>query len=247
MITSRRAHETQAEPDARIVDKKTQKRAFFGRDGLAAYTVDPASFPSSRVLYYNDKFVVINDLFPKATVHLLILPRDPSKNSLRAQEAFEDAEFLADCRAEEKKVRAIVASELQRTLGAHSASDQERREAMLDLDVDDPSSKLPDGRDWDREILSGTHANPSMNHLHIHVLSRDLRSGCLKDRNHYQSFTTNFLIRMEEFPLAEDDRRRLYGHFPADMLCWRCGYNFGNKMAALKRHLEDEFAEWRAE
>ena len=43
--------------------------------------------------------MVINDLFPKATVHLLILLRDPSKNSLRAQEAFEDAEFLADCRA----------------------------------------------------------------------------------------------------------------------------------------------------
>jgi aprataxin len=225
-------------------DKNSLRTIFSGRDGLKPYTVDPESYPPSRVVYYNDKFVVINDLFPKATVHLLILPRDPGKNAMRPQEAFDDPQFLADCREEEKRVRGIVASELRRKLGSYSASDKAYLDAM---ESDDLPDVLPPGRDWDKEVMSGTHTNPSMNHLHIHVLSRDLHSDCLKHGNHYKSFTTNFFIRMEEYPLSEDHPRREYGHFPTDMFCWRCGRNFGNKMARLKEHLEEEFEDWRAE
>lgn len=225
-------------------DKKTSQTLFYGRDGLAAYTHDPASFPSTRVLYYTDKFVVIDDLYPKAAIHLLILPRDTTKNVIRPQEAFDDPVFLAECQTEEKKVRAMVASELRRRYGKHSASDRPRLEAM---EADDPPDVLPAGRDWSKDVISGTHANPSMNHLHIHVLSRDMVSDPMKKRNHYLSFTTDFLIRMDEYPLAEGDRRRRYGHFPEDMLCWRCGRNFGNKMARLKEHLDEEFEDWKKE
>ena len=215
---------------------------FVGRNGLAAYTADPASFPQSRVVYYSDKFVVINDLFPKATVHLLILPRNARKSDLRPQEAFEDPVFLAECQEEEKKVRALVAGELHRKLGQYSAADKSRIDTM---DSDDPPDELPAGRDWSREVISGTHANPSMNHLHIHVLSRDLNSECMKKHSHYMSFTTDFMIGMDEYPLAEDDHRRCYKKFPDDMHCWKCGKNFRNKMAQLKRHLADEFEQWK--
>lgn len=224
-------------------DKSSQRTVFAGRDGLAAYTTDPESFPQSRVVYYNDKFVVINDLYPKATVHLLILPRDTSKNVLNAQEAFDDADFLADCRAEEQKVRAMVASELRRKLGQYSAADKARNDAM---ESDEPPDELPPGRDWSKEVISGTHANPSMNHLHIHVLSRDMQSECMKKRNHYLSFTTDFLIGMDQYPLDKDDYRRHYRHFSEpDMHCWRCGKNFKNKMVQLKDHLAEEYEEWK--
>ena len=233
-----------AKPPPKAADKPSQRTTFAGRDGLAAYTVDPASFPPSRVVYYNDKFVVINDLFPKSIVHLLILPRDPRKNILRPQEAFDDLEFLADCQEEEKRVRDLVASELRRKLGKYSAAERARTEAM---ESDDLPDELPPGRDWSKEIMSGTHANPSMNHLHIHVLSKDLMSECMRKRNHYQSFTTDFFIGMEEYPLAEDDPRRNYRHFPDDMHCWRCGSNFKNKMVQLKDHLAEEYEEWKRE
>lgn len=223
-------------------DVQSQRTRFYGRDGLAAYTIDPASFPQSRVVYYNDKFVVINDLFPKATVHLLILPRDPKINILRPQEAFDDPKFLAECREEEKKVRAIVAAELRRKLGKYSAAEKARNEAM---ELEDPPEELPPGRDWSREVMAGTHANPSMNHLHIHVLSRDLESESLKKTNHYLSFTSDFFIPMDDYPLSEKDPRRLYGRFPEDMHCWRCGKNFGRKMSQLKEHLAEEFEEWK--
>lgn len=111
-------------------DAATKRTLFSRRDGLAAYTIDPASFPQSRVVYFNDKFTVINDLFPKAQVHLLILPRDPKKSVLRPQKAFDDLEFLEDCRQEEKKVREMVASELQRRFGKYSRKEQARIQAM---------------------------------------------------------------------------------------------------------------------
>lgn len=228
-------------PAGEAADKPTQKTIFQGRDGLAAYTIDPESFPLTRVVYHNEKFVVINDLYPKASVHLLILPRDPVKNVQRPQDAFDDPHFLADCQAEEKKVREIVASELRRRFGKYSASDRPRIEA---LEADDPPETLPAGRDWTEGVMSGIHANPSMSHLHIHVLSKDMVSEPMKKRNHYLSFTTDFLVGLEHFPLAEDDYRRAYKHFPEDMLCWRCGQNFGNKMSKLKEHLEMEKESW---
>jgi aprataxin len=228
-------------PAGEAADKPTQKTIFQGRDGLAAYTIDPESFPPTRVVYHNDKFVVINDLYPKATVHLLILPRDPRKNVLRPQDAFDDPQFLADCREEEKKVRKIVASELRRRFGKFSASDRPRIEAF---EADELPETLPAGRDWTQGVMSGIHANPSMSHLHIHVLSKDMVSDPMKRRNHYLSFTTDFLVGLEHFPLAKDDYRRAYHHFPEDMLCWRCGQNFGNKMTELKKHLNMEKQGW---
>ncbi|GAB1734157.1 hypothetical protein NU195Hw_g7140t1 [Hortaea werneckii] len=234
---------TKPKPSPDKTDHQTAKTIFAGRDGLAAYTVDPASFPPSRVVYYNDKFVVINDLFPKASVHLLLLPRDTGKNVLRPQNAFDDVTFLEECRQEEKKVRAIVAKELSRRFGKYSASERPRREAE-ESDPPIPEDQLPPNRDWDKDIISGIHANPSMTHLHIHVLSKDMVSECMKKRNHYLSFTTDFLVPLSAFPLAPDDHRRAYTHFPEDMLCWRCGRNFENKMARLKEHLEEEREAW---
>lgn len=107
--------------------------------------------------------------------------------------------------------------------------------------------ELPSGRDWSKDVMSGIHANPSMNHLHIHVLSRDMVSEPMKKTNHYLSFTTDFFVPLDQFPLPENDHRRHYTHFPADMHCWRCGKNFGNKISKLKEHLADEFEEWKKE
>lgn len=231
-------------PQADLPSKQT---TFYGRDGLGAYTDDPTKYPQSRFVYFNEDFVVINDLYPKSVVHMLILARDKRKNTMHPTAAFDDPKFLALCRQEEKKVRKIAASELQRQLGRYSASDHARIEAM---EADEPPADedaLPAGRDWDREIMTGIHANPSMNHLHIHVLSRDLHSDRMKKWNHYQSFTTDFFVRMDEFPLAMDDHRRHYRHFPQDMVCWKCGKSFGRKFAELKRHLNEEFERWKRE
>lgn len=228
-------------------DLPTPHTTFYGRDGLAAYTEDPTQFPQSRVVYHNDDFVVINDLYPKSVVHMLILPRDKRKSVMHPTDAFDDPDFLAICRAEEKKVRQLAASELRRQLCPYSASDRAHFEAMDSDEPPEDERNLPSGRKWEREIMSGIHANPSMNHLHIHVLSRDMHSEKMKKWNHYQSFTTDFFTRLDEFPLAADDHRRMYKHFPEELVCWRCGRGYGKRFMELKRHLAQEFEQWRAE
>ncbi|KHN94590.1 aprataxin-like protein [Metarhizium album ARSEF 1941] len=219
------------------------------RLGLGAYISSPSSFPASVVIYHNADFVAILDKFPKSTIHTLLLARSPAHNLLHPYEAFKDAAFLAKVQQETVKLRAFVAAELQRRLGQYSGTDA-ARQAVLNGDKDSRDGELPEGRDWGREVKAGVHAVPSMAHLHVHVLSRDMHSGSMKHRKHYNSFNTPFLVDVADFPLGEDDERLRpggQGYLRTDLRCWRCGRGFGNQFARLKEHLEEEFMAWRAE
>jgi aprataxin len=146
---------------------------------------------------------------------------------------------------ETKLLRSLAAGELRRRYGKYSAQDKERQEA---LSADPPPDELPPGRDWEREIVCGVHAVPSMNHLHIHVISIDRYSDWLKHKKHYNSFSTPFFVPIDDFPLAQDDARRhptREGYLRRDYICWRCGKDYGNKFSELKVHLEEEFNEWK--
>jgi aprataxin len=225
----------------------TNRTSFHGRDGLGAYILSPQNYPATRVITYNDSFVTIHDLYPKSSVHCLLLPRSDKHTLLHPFDAFEDAEFLAAVRGEAKKLKTLVAKELRRKYGPFSKQD-EPREAVLNGEID--ADMLPEGRDWEKGVKVGVHAHPSMNHLHIHVISVDRHSECLKYKKHYNSFATPFFVELEDFPLAEDDVRRRpgkEGYLQGDMKCWRCGRNFENRFARLKEHLELEFEEWKKE
>ncbi|PKX99442.1 DNA 5'-adenosine monophosphate hydrolase [Aspergillus novofumigatus IBT 16806] len=235
-------HKKTSEPPP---SKTNIKNRIGARDGLGAYIEKPESYPSSVVVYYNDDFVVIHDMFPKSTLHLLLLPRDPTKTRLHPFEAFEDPEFLSKVKAETRKLRTLAAAELRRKYGRYSAQDKERQDA---LNADLPPDVLPQGRDWEKEVMCGIHAHPSMNHLHIHIISVDRYSDRLKHRKHYNSFSTPFFVDIEDFPLTKDDARRhpdREGYLRRDFKCWRCGKDFSNKFAELKSHLEAEFDEWK--
>ncbi|KAH8908911.1 HIT-like protein, partial [Coniochaeta sp. PMI_546] len=223
-------------------------RIFKDRDGLGAYLADPKAFPSSRVIYHNDAFVAIHDLYPKASVHTLLLPRSTKHNLRHPFDAFEDVEFLASVRIETDRLKNLVAKELKRRFGSGSRKEIEREKAIAAAGEDADEAQLPPGRDWLAEVKVGIHLHPSMSHLHVHVLSRDMHSPCLKHRKHYNSFNTPFLIDVADFPLPGDDPRRLprQVYLDRDLRCWRCGKNFTNKFKALKEHLEKEFEEWKA-
>ena len=222
---------------------------FLGRDGLGAYIASPNSFPPSRVISHSEKFVVIDDLYPKSSVHLLLLPRDPKRTLLHPFEALDDEDFLTEVREEVTKLRVLVTRDLRRRYGRFSAKDKAREEAM-DADPATMEEDLPHGRDWDKDVLAGVHAHPSMNHLHVHIISVDRESDRMRHRKHYNSFATPFFIPLEDFPLAADDKRRhpgREGYLDSDLKCWRCGKNFRNKFARLKEHLTEEFEEWKKE
>lgn len=225
----------------------TSTASFPGKNGLGAYIASPSSFPSSRVVIHSSDFVTIHDLYPKSSIHLLCIPRLSSKSSLHPFTAFEDSAFLALVQEEVRKLRVLVAKELKRKYGRFSALEKAREAA---LEAGKEGDEVPAGRDWSKDVLSGIHAHPSMNHLHVHVLSRDRYSECMRHRKHYNSFATPFLIDIEDFPLSKGDVRRhpgREGYLQSDLKCWRCGKNFKNKFKALKDHLEEEFEEWKKE
>lgn len=227
----------------------TTATTFLGRKGLGAYIASPEPFPPSRVISYSEKFVVINDLYPKSSVHLLLLSRDPAKTLLHPFDALGDKDFLAEVQSEVSKLRTLVAKDLRRRYGRFSVQDKAREQAM-EADSLPSEEQLPLGRDWSKEVVSGVHAHPSMSHLHIHILSVDRESDCMRHRKHYNSFATPFLIPIEDFPLPPNDRRRhpgREGYLHSDLKCWRCGKNFGSKFARLKDHLAEEFETWKSE
>ncbi|KAM3442363.1 hypothetical protein NHJ13734_002380 [Beauveria thailandica] len=241
---------------------------FKDRMGLGAYLADPSAFAASVVVAYDADFVVIRDKFPKATVHTLILPRSPAVNLQHPFDALADPALLAHVRAQVARTRALVAvqraaGELRAHLERFSRAEA-ARQAVLDGEEEEEEEEaaaavqgggqeipmLPPGRDWAAEVICGVHAVPSMSHLHVHVLSRDMHSHKMKHRKHYNSFATPFLVDIDDFPLAQDDPRRdtrREGYLDWDLRCWRCERNFGNKFAQLKEHLEQEFDEWKRE
>ncbi|KEF53363.1 aprataxin [Exophiala aquamarina CBS 119918] len=232
-----------------ITPSSTSKPANLGnpKNALLAYVLRPDRFPE-QIITYNENTVLIRDAFPKATLHLLLLPRHASKRDLHPHEAFDDPAFLEMIRGEVTTSLKLAVSELSRLIGPFSETHKARIAAM---ESNDPPDTLPPGRDFSKELRVGIHAHPSMNHLHIHIVSRDMHSARLKHRKHYNSFNTDFFIPLDDYPLAKDDRRRSIsyqnGNLKEDFKCWRCGKIFGNKFVRLKEHLEQEFEAWKQE
>ena len=232
--------------------KRNKGYQLFSRDGLDIYIQNPESprIPPGTVVFHNADFVAIRDKYPKATVHCLLLPRSQQHTLQDPFSALADPVFLAKVLEQASALKKLVTAELQRILGPSSAQETER-EKVLNGSTQLPAGvAMPAGRDWEAEVRVGVHAHPSMNHLHVHVLSRDMHTPFLKHAKHYNSFNTPFFIDVEDFPLSEDDERRhpgKSGYLTAGLRCWRCGREFGNRFAALKSHLEEEFEKWKKE
>lgn len=213
------------------------------RDELLAYIKESNQ---SSVIYSSDQWVLIKDLYPKASVHCLLIPKDPEFYTQHPYRAFANRHFLQNARNEVNKAVQVVSGELRRLHGSHSKTERIRIAAM---ESDDPPDVLPQGRDWSKEIIVGVHGYPSMNHLHIHVLSKDRFSPYMKHAKHYNTFQTKFFVPLEDFPLDEDDERwqpeKLKEYTDGNLICWRCDKNFKRSFAKLKDHLAVEFGEWR--
>ncbi|KAI9719883.1 MAG: aprataxin-like protein [Chrysothrix sp. TS-e1954] len=123
--------------------------ARLGRDALSSYLSSPEA--TSLTVSYDDKFVLINDRFPKSHVHMLLMPRSPEATKLHPLTALNDLEFLSLVREKALQARDLLASELRRRFGASSAAEQVRNE---ELSVDPPPEVLTNGRDWTKVSYS---------------------------------------------------------------------------------------------
>jgi aprataxin len=95
-------------------------------------------------------------------------------------------------------------------------------------------------------IQVGCHAAPSLANLHIHILTKDFHNVRLKNKQHYNSFNTEFFVPLNELPLSRKDHRRNQSTMEelkkGDLECVYCHRSFSNKFKQFKEHLEQEFA-----
>ena len=176
------------------------------------------------VIYVKKHFVLVEDQKPRASVHLLLLPRKMSKYELHPLTVYLDPTFRAKIQSEIQIAMKVAAKRLKELYEMTASAD----------------------RDWEAEIRAGFHVAPSMNHLHIHVISTDFCNTTAKawTGREYLAMGTEFFTSLDELPLPSNDPRQMRNKALLDsgkLVCWRCGENFGQQTnwAVFKEHLDE--------
>ncbi|KIY69982.1 HIT-like protein, partial [Cylindrobasidium torrendii FP15055 ss-10] len=205
---------------------------------LRKYAVkSPADLPPSVLFGHTDQTLTIYDAFPKSIFHFLIVPRHPQRSlslsdlgSLRSLLKLEEKEQAKDVLLMLKAEAASLRKEIE--------------EEML----------TRHGFKWG--IWTGFHGAPSMDHLHLHVLSADLCSERMKNKKHYNSFhpKLGFFLDIDEVlswfdaeptyfrKMASLDHKAYDALLKGPLSCFHCGIEQKN-MPLLKAHLQEEFDE----
>lgn len=194
-------------------------------NALQPYITNPAKYHPHTVIYYDENVSIIHDSFPKSAFHLLCLPRDKRLTKQNPTIAVTDA----------------VKDKLQYAIDwcVQYIADQFNKKYDYVYGQEGTSTNIKDF------IQIGVHSVPSMNNLHIHVITKDFNSVRLKNKKHYNSFNTPFFIQWENLPLKQiPDKKVTEQKYvkDQDLVCCYCGENFGNKFSQLKKHIGDEFS-----
>lgn len=148
------------------------------RYALGHYIENPTG-----TLYHDDNVVIIKDKYPKLLRHYLVIPRIRSICLKHPFDAFRNPEMYG-CFAEYVQMAKDMAAESLISEGVVEDTPQLRTELAS----------------W---IVAGVHLAPSLSHVHIHVITKDMYSPFLKNKKHYNSFTTAFFVDFSK--LGPDD------------------------------------------
>lgn len=143
-------------------------------------------------MYYDTLVVIIKDKFPKSIRHYLILPRDSKITRHHPLSVFNDNHQLYDdiTMYINQTKRMIVDDLISSKLVEFDKSDQVSYNTFMNT-----------------FIKAGVHSIPSMNNLHIHVITQDFYLEKMKHKKHYNSFTTSFFVEFDKLrPLGQNTR-----------------------------------------
>ncbi|KAF6067025.1 Scavenger mRNA decapping enzyme C-term binding family protein [Candida albicans] len=151
-------------------------------------------------------------MFPKSTRHLLVIPR----NQFTGHELYNMVSGYVE------KAKDLIIDELFRYSNVND------------------KSQLSEFRNT--FIKAGVHSIPSLNNLHVHVITQDFHSPRMRNKKHYNSFTTKFFVPFEELNPELNESylmEKLIKTTP--FKCTSCSKTFGNSMVKLKAHLHEEY------
>eukprot|EP00762_Andalucia_godoyi_P006437 ANDGO_02838.mRNA.1 Aprataxin len=188
--------------------------------GQALYRPHP-----SQVYFEDGAFRVIYDGFPKSRIHLLIVPVQPRAHHHGMQSLSKaDIPFLESMLGLARRLVGFFES--PEFAGLEGVNAQVKASAQAGFRV-------------------GFHAIPSMRPIHLHVISADFDSPCLKTGNHFNSFATAFLVHPQIIieMLRAGDSLINYAtvveglvHGNKEFECFRCGEPF-RELKIAREHL----------
>ncbi|KAJ7709962.1 HIT-like domain-containing protein [Mycena rosella] len=199
---------------------------------------NPSKLPPSVLFSHSATSLTVYDAFPKAIFHFLVLPRAPEPSAGAGSELANLRQLLSGDKARAQQVLASLRAD------AHALRAEIEEEMLARY-----------GFKWG--IWTGFHGAPSMDHLHLHVLSDDLCSDRMKNKKHYNSFhpKLGFFLDIDEVlswfdadpsyysTMAKLDAKHYELMLKEDLSCWRCNAHMKN-IPTLKTHLQEE---WDAE
>ncbi|KAH8277473.1 hypothetical protein KR026_011386 [Drosophila bipectinata] len=108
------------------------------------------------------------------------------------------------------------------------------------------------GARWE-DFKVGFHAEPSMQRVHLHVISKDFDSPSLKTKKHWNSFNTDLFVPFEKL-FAQVEKDNCFNRLPKSLkdellakplLCNQCRFTSTN-LPTLKEHLAEHYREKKA-
>jgi len=158
----------------------------------------PKKTKSAEVFYEDEDVVVVYDGFPKARVHLLIIPKrscvdaaTPSELTPAALPGLIRVHALAnDLKHHLEQLAACIATRPNPHGSCHNGIEESTIAATLGSNGC-MRNLLLGGL---VPLRLGYHASPSLEPLHLHLISGDFDSPCLKHKKHWNSFQPPFFV-----------------------------------------------------
>ncbi|XP_062603273.1 aprataxin-like [Saccostrea cucullata] len=105
--------------------------------------------------------------------------------------------------------------------------------------------EIAEKSDANLKFRLGYHSVPSMSQLHLHVISQDFDSPCLKNKKHWNSFTTEYFVDSEEIIKELEENGKVVKDVSAsqellkkDLRCHVCKKEM-KTIPALKTHIKE--------
>ena len=187
-------------------------------------SLEKAMNDSDAQVLKNDEFVCIKDKYPKAIYHFLLIPL--------------------------LKVNGKRLSSVQELLKRDDSLEMLKK--MRDLAIRVVNENCGQKR-LGAEMSVGFHSIQSMQPLHMQIISTDFRSACLKNKKHFNSFTSKYFLHLDDLIEAHggensggqrvinkfdlDNTTKLKEYLNQDLKCHKCAAKQSN-MPTLKKHLE---------
>ncbi|PPR03537.1 hypothetical protein CVT24_007023 [Panaeolus cyanescens] len=225
----------------------------------------PGQVLSKSVLFSEaEDTITVYDAFPKSIFHLLVLPRSQPAPEDEEEDSSQPTllQFVHSAKSTKPKAKQSLPTAHQvRNLPTMLSNlpKSQSKEILLKMQDAACSAKQEIEAEmiriygWKWDVWIGFHAIPSMEHLHLHVISADLISEKLKKKKHYNTFHPNlgFFIHVEEvlewfdtdetfFQKKIRSLATLHPILKQELICFHCDQTINN-IPTLKKHLQEEW------